>query len=154
MAIMVPPEVAHAALGPDKLLSMGKVSVDAARGMPDRFKMDRVEVVDMTERREIWNERVESLTHSEGENDGEIVDGMHATCAHARGQHDELEAELTHLVYLPPNLRCHDALLMLPGQPLDAKEQRTVEHDTCVAMTTLVYSYKRGTRDGERGTCW
>ena len=92
------PDVAHAALGPDKLLSMGEVSLDVACSTLERFEMDWIEAVAMMEQWEMQNERDESLICSEGECEGEIVGGTCVTPASARSQHDGLDDELTHLV--------------------------------------------------------
>jgi len=97
--IMMSPDVAHVVLGPDKSLLMGETSPDMARGMPECFEMDRIEVVGMMEWWEMWNERDKSLIRSKGECEGEVVGGTCTTHASACGQHDELKDELTHLVY-------------------------------------------------------
>jgi len=97
--IVMSPDIVHAALGPDQLLSMGKVSLDMAHGVLDCFEMDQVKVEGIMDQQEMRNEQAESLTHSKGESNGEVVDGMCMTPASACSQHDKLKDELTHLVY-------------------------------------------------------
>jgi len=105
---------------------MGEVSLDVAHGAPDHFEIDQGEAMSVMDRQKVRNERVKSLRRSEGESEGEVVGGTCTTPASACGQHDELEDELTHLVY---PLRCHDPLSMLPGRPPDADEPYAMERE-------------------------
>jgi len=92
------PNVAHAALGPDKSLSMGEVSLDMACSVPDHFEEYQWrQKAQWTSRRCGRARQVADMFR--GECEGEVVGGTCTTHASACGQHDELEDKLTHLVY-------------------------------------------------------
>jgi len=53
--IVMSPDIVHAALGPDELLSMGKASLDEACGAPDHFEENLVEEEGMMDQQMMRN---------------------------------------------------------------------------------------------------